>query len=67
LDTARQERLNVHLALVLSRLEIPTQTEVIKSERKSPDLVIYHPLLGAFLGEAEVGDGWVSRFLQTFY
>jgi predicted RNA methylase len=61
LDTARQERLNTHLALVLSRLGIPTQAEVIKSGRKSPDLVIYHPLLGAFLGEAEIGNGWADE------
>ena len=46
------------LALMLSRLGLPTQAEVTKSERKSPDLMIYHPLLGAFLGEAEVGDSW---------
>jgi hypothetical protein len=46
---------------VLSRLGIPTQAEVIKSGRKSPDLVIYHPLLGAFLGEAEIGNGWADE------
>jgi hypothetical protein len=43
---------------MLSRLGLPTQAEVTKSGRKSPDLIIYHPLLGAFLGEAEIGDGW---------
>jgi hypothetical protein len=58
MDAARQERLNVHLALMLSRLGLPTQAEVRKGERKSPDLVIYHPLLGAFLGEAVIGDSW---------
>ena len=58
MDAARQERLNVHLALMLSRLGLPTQAEVRKRERKSPDLIIYHPLLGAFLGEAVIGDSW---------
>jgi hypothetical protein len=58
MDAARQERLNVHLALMLSRLGLPTQAEVRKGDRKSPDLVIYHPLLGAFLGEAVIGDSW---------
>jgi hypothetical protein len=58
LDTARQERLNVHLALVLSKLGLHAQAELVKSGRKSPDLLIYHPLLGAFLGEAVVGSSW---------
>ena len=58
MDGARQERLNVHVATVLSRLGLFAQAEVTKRERKAPDLIIQHPLLGLVLGEAEVGDAW---------
>ena len=73
--TVRQEVLNVHLAMLLSKLGLRAQAERVKRGRKAPDLTIMHAFLGTMLGEAEIGSSWddkevrkklVNRVLSRF-
>ena len=61
MSSIRQEVLNVHLAELLCMLGLRAAAERIKRARKSPDLTLMHQMLGALLGEAEVGDTWADR------
>ena len=52
----RQEALNFSLAELLCELGLPAKAEIRKV--KAPDLLITYPILGAILGEAEIGITW---------
>jgi hypothetical protein len=53
----RQERVNVHVARVLSELGLSTRAETwFLNGRRAPDFIIMHPLVQWILGEAEVID-----------
>jgi hypothetical protein len=54
---SRQERVNVHVARVLSELGLSTRAETwFLNGLRAPDFIIMHPLVHGILGEAEVGD-----------
>jgi type I restriction-modification system DNA methylase subunit len=54
---SRQERVNVHVARVLSELGLSTRAETwFLDGHRAPDFIIMHPLVQEILGEAEVGD-----------
>jgi ribosomal protein L17 len=54
---SRQERINVHVARVLSELGLSTRAETwFLDGHRAPDFIIMHPLVQEILGEAEVGD-----------
>ena len=56
-ERARQERVNVHVASILSELGLRAESERIRGlgRRRVPDFELSHPLVGLMLGEAEVG------------
>ena len=64
-SSIRQEVLNVHLAELLCMLGLRAAAERIKRARKSPDLMLMHQMLGALLGEAEVGYTWADRTAKS--
>jgi hypothetical protein len=51
---ARQEVLNVHLAILLSKLGLEARAE--RKKGRIPDITLRHPRLGLIIGEAEVGE-----------
>jgi hypothetical protein len=54
---SRQERVNVHVARVLSELGLSTRAETwLLNGRRAPDFIIMHPFVHVILGEAEVSD-----------